>query len=36
MNNTKKQAVSYLDRLRKVKKDSQNLAAAQPAVMETF
>lgn len=27
---------SYPDRLRKVKKNSQTLAAAQPAVMETF
>ncbi len=36
MNDTKKQAVSYPDRLRNVKKNSQNLAAAQPAVMETF
>ena len=36
MNDTKKQAVSYPDRLRNVKKNSQTLAAAQPAVMETF
>jgi AhpD family alkylhydroperoxidase len=36
MNDTNKQAVSYPDRLRNVKKNSQTLAAAQPAVMETF
>jgi hypothetical protein len=36
MNDAKKQAVSYPDRLRNVKKNSQNLVAAQPAVMETF
>lgn len=36
MNDTKKQAVSYPDRLRNVKKNSQTLAAAQPAVIETF
>ena len=36
MNDTKKQAVSYPDRLRNVKKNSQSLAAAQPAVIETF
>ena len=36
MNDTKKKAVSYPDRLRNVKKNSQTLAAAQPAVIETF
>jgi AhpD family alkylhydroperoxidase len=36
MNETTKQAVSYPDRLRNVKKNSQTLAAAQPTVMETF
>ena len=36
MIDTTKQAVSYLDKLRNVKKNSQTLAAAQPAVMETF
>ncbi len=36
MNDTAKQAVSYPDRLRDVKKNSQTLAVAQPSVMETF
>ena len=36
MNDTTKQAVSYPDRLRNVKKNSQTLAVAQPSVMETF
>ena len=36
MNDTKKPDVSYPDRLRNVKKNSQTLAGAQPAVMETF
>ncbi|MDH3690939.1 MAG: carboxymuconolactone decarboxylase family protein [Gammaproteobacteria bacterium] len=36
MNKTAKQTVYYPDRLRNVKKNSQTLAAAQPAVMETF
>ena len=36
MNDATKQAVSYPDRLRNVKKNSQTLAAAQPAVIETF
>lgn len=36
MNDTTKHAVSYPDRLRKVKKNSQTLAAARPTVMETF
>ena len=36
MNDTTKQTVSYLDKLRNVKKNTQTLAAAQPAVMETF
>ena len=36
MNDIAKQAVSYIDNLRNVKKNSQTLAAAQPAVMETF
>jgi alkylhydroperoxidase/carboxymuconolactone decarboxylase family protein YurZ len=33
MNTTTKQSVSYPDRLRNVKKNSQTLAAAQPTVM---
>ena len=33
MNTTTKQAVSYPDRLRNVKKNSQTLAAAQPTMM---
>jgi AhpD family alkylhydroperoxidase len=36
MNDRTKHAVSYLDRLRNVKKNTQTLAGAQPAVMETF
>ena len=36
MNDTTKQSVSYPDRLRNVKKNSQTLAVAQPSVMETF
>ena len=36
MNNADKPAVSYPERLRHVKKNSQTLAAAQPAAMETF
>ena len=36
MNDTTKQAVSYIDKLHNVKKNSQTLAAAQPTVMETF
>ena len=36
MNSTTNPGISYLDRLRNVKKNSQSLAAAQPAVMETF
>jgi AhpD family alkylhydroperoxidase len=36
MTDTTKQAVSYLDKLHNVKKNSQTLAAAQPTVMETF
>ncbi len=36
MNNTTKHAVSYPDRLRNVKKNSQTLATAQPTVMEMF
>ena len=36
MNDATKEAVFYPDRLRNVKKNSQTLAGAQPAVMETF
>jgi AhpD family alkylhydroperoxidase len=36
MNETTKHATSYPDRLRSVKTNSQTLAAAQPAVMQTF
>ena len=36
MNDTTKHAVSFPDRLRNVKKNSQILATAQPTVMETF
>ena len=36
MNDKTKQSVSYPDRLRNVKKNSQTLAVAQPSVMETF
>ena len=36
MSTTTKHAVSYPDRLRNVKKNSQTLAIAQPAAMETF
>ena len=36
MNDATKHAVSYPDRLRNVKKNSQTLAVAQPSVMETF
>ena len=36
MNDTTKHAVSYPDRLRNVKKNSQTLATAQPTVIETF
>ncbi len=36
MNDTTKQTVSFPDRLRNVKKNSQTLATAQPGVMETF
>ena len=36
MNDTTKQSVSYPDRLRNVKKNSQTLAVAQSSVMETF
>jgi len=36
MNDTTKQAISYLEKLRNVKKNSQALAAAQPAVMDAF
>ena len=36
MNDTSNQTVSYPARLRHVKKNSQTLAAAQPAVMEAF
>jgi AhpD family alkylhydroperoxidase len=36
MNDTMKHAVSFPDRLRNVKKNSQTLATAQPTVMETF
>ena len=36
MNKTTEPATSYPDRLRSVKKNSQTLAAAQPAVMEAF
>ncbi|MDJ0739999.1 MAG: carboxymuconolactone decarboxylase family protein [Gammaproteobacteria bacterium] len=36
MNDATKQAVSYPDRLRDVKKHSQTLAVAQPSVMEAF
>jgi len=36
MNDTTKHAVSFPDRLRNVKKNSQTLATAQPTVMETF
>ena len=36
MNTTTKHTVSYPDRLLNVKKNSQTLAAAQPAVLEEF
>ena len=36
MNDITKQAVCYIDNLANVKKNSQTLAAAQPAVIETF
>ena len=36
MNDTTQHAASYPDSLRKVKKNSQTLAVAQPSVMETF
>lgn len=36
MNDATRQAVSYPDRLRNVKKNSQTLAVAQPSVMEMF
>ncbi len=36
MSSTMNPTTSYPDRLRNVKKNSQTLAAAQPAVMETF
>ena len=36
MSDATKHTVSYPDRLRNVKKNSQTLAAAQPAVIETF
>ena len=36
MNDITEQAVSYIDNLRNVNKDSQTPAAAQFAVMETF
>jgi AhpD family alkylhydroperoxidase len=36
MNDTTKHAVSFPERLRNVKKNSQTLAAAQPTVIETF
>jgi len=36
MNDTTKHAISFPDRLRNVKKNSQKLATAQPTVMETF
>lgn len=36
MNDITKQAVSYIDKLLNVKKNSQTLAAARPAVRETL
>lgn len=36
MNDTQKQVTFYPERLRNVRKNSQTLAAAQPAVMEAF
>lgn len=36
MNDLTKQAISYPDRLRSVKKNSQTLASAHPTVMEAF
>ena len=36
MNDLTKQAISYPDRLRSVKKNSHTLASAHPTVMEAF